>query len=422
MRILVLTDLYPPHFRGGYELRCRDYVEELVNRGHEVFVLTSRWGLGKDKVEGNVYRLLHFDPIYFSLPPKKNPSDPLRLRRRYNQLKWAFACRRNYGITREIVANLKPDIAYIWHMGHVSISPVLAAQDQGIPTVFDLCDYWLSELKRELCLEPNWLKKRYRAAIVGLGDFGRIDLKHILVCSRSLMRSYIELDFSEQNITVIPCGVPSHLILDISDLPNLPPKNKDEVRLIFAGRLVPQKGIDVAIEALAHLVGETGIRHIRLDIIGAGQDNYVRQLQNMVIALDLEDRVQFVGKLEPQQLHERYAEYDVLLFTSRWAEPFGVTILEAMARGLPVIATNRGAASQIISDGENGLLVPPDEPVMLANAVKRLAQNPALAQKIRCTALHTVRENYTLERIVDQTEEYLETVLQQAHPIFTGGG
>lgn len=414
MRILVLTDLYPPHFLGGYELRCRDNVEELANRGHEVSILTSRWKVGRGTIEDNVYRLLHYDPLDENLRVKKGLPDPLCLLRRYKQLKWAFVCRRNYSITREVVSTLNPDMAYIWNIGSVSISPVLAAQDLGIPTVFNLCDYWLGELKTDLCLEPNPLKRRYRAAIVGLRDFDRIDLKHILICSRSLMQSYIELSFPEQSVTVIPRGVPSHLILDTSDLPNLPKNDEDTVKLIFVGRLVPEKGPDVAIEALAHLVRDMDPRRIRLDIIGAGPDKYVGYLQNMVTALGLEERIAFVGRLEHQQLLGRYTEYDALLFTPRWAEPFGVTILEAMARGLPVIATNLGAVPEIISDGENGLLVPPDEPEIAASAVKTLVQNSALAQKIRYTALNTVRENYTHERIVDQTEEYLQMVLRQA--------
>ncbi|GAG38405.1 unnamed protein product, partial [marine sediment metagenome] len=217
------------------------------------------------------------------------------------------------------------------------------------------------------------------------------------------MQSYVELGFLEQNITVIPRGIPSHLILDAIDLSSLPKADKDEVKLIFAGRLVPEKGPDVAIEAVAHMVGEMDVCNIRLDIVGAGPDKYVRRLQNTVIALGLEERVVFLGRLEHQQLLGRYAEYDALLFTSRWVEPFPATILEAMARGLPVIATNVGSVPEIISAGQNGLLVPSDEPVILANAVKRLVQDSALAQKIRYTALNTVREKYTHERIVDQT-------------------
>lgn len=414
MRILVLTDLYPPLFLGGYEVNCRKNVEELVSRGHEVFVLTSRWGLRENKVEGDVYRLLHYDPIHLGLRLKQSLPDPLRLLRRYNQLKWAFACRRNYSITRETVAAVKPDVAYIWNMGGVSLSAVLAAQDQGIPTVFSLGNYWLADLKTELCLEPNPLKRRYRAAIVGLRDFGRIDLKHMLPCSQALMQSYVEVGFPKQNITVIPRGVPSHLILDIRDLRDPPKDHEDKVNLIFVGRLVPEKGPDVAIEALAHLVGEMGLRNVHLDIIGTGPNKYVQQLQDMTVALGLDGYVEFIGFLEHQQVIERYTGYDALLFPSRWVEPFGVTITEAMARGVPVIASNRGGPLEIISDGQSGLLVPPGEPVMLANAVRRLIQEPALAQQIRHTALNTVREKYTQERIGDQIEEYLQMVSQQA--------
>jgi len=414
MRIFVLTDLYPPHYCGGYELRCREQVEELTKRDHEVFVLTSTWGLGESKVEGKVYRLLHVNPTLGPFSKK----DPLHLLKRYAQLKLAFASRRDYRIARDILAALRPDVAYIWNMGNVPVSSVLAVQDQGIPTVFNLGGPWLAELKTELCLEPNPLKRRYRAAIVGLEDFGRIDLRHILVNSRALMQSYLELDFPEQNITVIPRGIPSHLIMDANDLSSLPSADKDGVKLIFTGRLVPEKGPDVAIEAVAHMVRELGISDIRLDIIGTGPDENVRQLHDMVIDLGLDKRVTFLGRLEHQELLVRYTEYDVLLFTSRWMEPFSVTLLEAMARGLPVIATNVGCVPEIISAGENGLLVPPDEPRAIADAVRTLLQDPALAQKIRYAGLNTVRERYAHERIVDQSEEYLQMVLQQAHPGF----
>jgi len=313
-------------------------------------------------------------------------------------------------------------MVYIWHMGGVSIGPVLAAQRLPIPTVFNMLDYWLADLKAELCLEPSPVKRRYRAAIIGLGHFSRLDLSHILVCSRSLMESYLELGFPEQSITVIPPGVPSRLVSGASDLSDLTRKDDDEVNLLFAGRVVPEKGPDVAIEAMACLLRRIRVHKVRLDIIGTGPEGYVAQLRTMVAALDLGERVAFVGRLGHQELLERYTEYDALLFTSRWAEPFGITILEAMARGLPVIGTNVGGVPEIVADGENGLLVPPDEPTLLADAVKRLVDNPGFAQRLRDAALTTVRDSYTQERIVDRVEEYLRTVLLQAHRAPDRGG
>ena len=71
MRILVATNLYPPHYIGGYELRCRDIVEGLVKRGHDVYVLTSNYAVGRNVVEGNVYRCF---PV-FIYEYTKIPSD-----------------------------------------------------------------------------------------------------------------------------------------------------------------------------------------------------------------------------------------------------------------------------------------------------------------------------------------------------------
>src|SRR5215831_3245146 len=351
MRILVITDLYPPHFVGGYELQCMVHVEELARRGHTVYVLTSRWKVENGAVEDNVYRLLHYNPVDEALSVKRRPAN---IYRRYNQLRWAVGCRLNYRVTRETLKALRPDLAYVWRMGGLSITPVLAAQEQGIPIVFNLYDFWLAVLKTELCLEPNSIKRRFRAAIVGLEDFRSIDLRHILVCSRSLLRHYTELNFCEENITVIPLGVPRQVIINVDEFSNLPKGDKRKVKLSFVGRLTPDKGPDVAIEALAHIVREMGVGDIGLDIIGTGRDEYVRELKNLVTALGLQEHVQFLGKLNHEQVLRRYSEYDALLFPSRWAEPFGMTILEAMARGLPVIATDYGGPSEMISDGKNG--------------------------------------------------------------------
>jgi glycosyltransferase involved in cell wall biosynthesis len=312
------------------------------------------------------------------------------------------------------MAILNPDIVYAWHMENITISPVLAAQDEGIPTVFNIGDYWLSRLKAELCLEPNPLKKKYRAIILGLSNFNRINLKYILVNSRSLRRKYVELGFAENNITVIPRGILSDLILDGESFLNKSKSHKDQkddVKLVFVGRLVSEKGPDVAIKALAHAIHDMDIYNIHLDIFGTGTKEYLNKLQSIVATLQLGEKVHFSGQLEHQQLLKRYQNYDMLLFTSRWDEPFSTIILEAMARGLPVIATNTGSVSEVLTDGLNGLVVPKDEPIALARAIRRMIQENGLAQKVRLAALDTTRKKFTLAQIVDEIEEYLKKVM-----------
>lgn len=414
MRILILTDLYPPYFRGGYELQCKLHADELARRGHTIYVLTSMWRVERSTIEDNVHRLLHYNASLENLDPKRRVLDPLRLRRRCSQLTWALACRRNRAISYKVLDALKPDLVYVWNMYGVGADPVLAAQQRGIPIVFNLYDYWLADLRIQLELESSWLRRSYRAVLTGFRDLHGLDSKTILVCSRSMMQTHVDLGFPEQSIHIVPLGIPAELIIDIDDLPDSHQLDGGKVRLAFAGRVVAEKGPDVAIKAMAHLVEEMGVGNSSLDVIGTGPDRYARELKELAVALGLAGRVRFVGKLEHGQLLARYAEYDALLFTSRWAEPFGMTIVEAMARGLPVIATDCGGVPDIIADGENGLLVPPNEPRAVAEATARLMHQPDLARRIRSSAVWTVRERYTLERIVSQAEEHLQLAWLQS--------
>lgn len=409
-----MTSLYPPHFIGGAELSCQGHAELLEKRGHAVYILTSQWGLERRAVQGNVYRLLNYHHADPGAENRKDFGGPLRLRRRADQLRRAFTLRKNYDLARPVVAATQPDVAYVWHMQAVSITPVLAAQDLGVPIVIRLPDYWLAQMRTELCLEPNPLKRWYRAVFTGLGGFARLDTSHMLPNSGVVMQRYLEAGFAADSMQVLPNGLPSNLVPDADALPALPPSvQPGAIRLLFAGRLVSLKGPDIAIRALAHLIGQLGVGQARLDIIGEGPKEYVHELQDMVRVLGLEEKVSFVGRIDHSELLERYTEYDVLLLPSRWPEPFGRVMLEAMARGLPVVAANTGGTPEVISDGDNGLLVPPGEPLMLANAVKRLAQDPVLAHRIRYAALESVREKYVLERIVEQLESYLQMVLSK---------
>ena len=228
MKILILTDLYPPYFDGGYELNCKNSVEELLKRGHEIAVLTSRWGIERGVVEGNVYRLLNEDRSLRDSPVAKHFGDPWRLRRRLRQVRRALALSRNYGIARAVAAKLHPDVAFVWNTQHISPSAVLAVQDQRVPTVFRLEDYGLARLGTDLCLEPNQLKKRYRQLFVGLG-FNRLNTSHLLVASQTLGKRYVQAGFPIDSVAVIPEGVPSSLLRgthELSDLPLRSPKGE----------------------------------------------------------------------------------------------------------------------------------------------------------------------------------------------------
>jgi glycogen(starch) synthase len=410
MRILFISDLYPPHVKGGYELRCEETVNEIAHRGHNVYVLTSKWNNFEQPIEVNIFRKLTLSPFKDLHLPRFLP-DIFHLNKRINQIVWGVQGHHNYNITFDLLGQLKPDIVFIWNMEHLGLTPVLAAQERGIPVVYDLGAYWLLTLKKELDLETSPIKKKYREAINGLRDFSDLDMRYLITNSNVLKKLYIEKGFPEHSITVIPRGVPSSMILKEKGprAPNQIPKK--EIRLLFAGRLTDDKAPDAAIKAVRCLLDQYGLNNIDLDIVGTGSKDYINELKKLVKELQLEQNVEFLGWFEHRKLVELYSTYSVLLFPSRWVEPFGGTILEAMARGLPVIATNTGGIPELIEDKVNGMLVPVDQPAIIARAVNQLIDNRDLWSRVRRAGLKTIQEKYTLERVTDQILEYLNVVI-----------
>lgn len=143
-----------------------------------------------------------------------------------------------------------------------------------------------------------------------------------------------------------------------------------EGRLLCAGRLSRLKGADVAVSALAELPDTT------LSLVGDAPDpEYAASLRA--------PRVRIAAAAPPGAMREAYAAADAVLFPVRWAEPWGLVPLEAMAVGRPVVATGTGGSAEYLRHEENALLVPPDDPTALAAAVRRLAGDPALRAHLR---------------------------------------
>ncbi|GAB4534096.1 MAG: hypothetical protein Kow0063_16840 [Anaerolineae bacterium] len=303
-----------------------------------------------------------------------------------------------------------PDIIYVCNMGGLSLSPLAAAYDLGLPFVFDIGDYWLLKRYQELCLEPNHLKRDYRLFVHALKSFTQLQFAPILTNSSILKQRYVESGFSAEQITIIPRGLPDHHILDTPSLL----ESDTRVRLLCAGRLTQAKGIHLAIQAVALLNQELASelkRAVHLDIIGEGDSSYLQYLRELVVSLRLQERVRFVGKLSQEELISRLRGYHAVLVPSVWVEPFGRIVIEAMAQGTCVIASERGGPAELIDHGRNGLLVPPEDPRAMARAVIDLIQDGDLRDRIRHAAIASARERYSMQKVGDQVEAFLKAVL-----------
>ncbi len=202
-------------------------------------------------------------------------------------------------------------------------------------------------------------------------------------------------------ISVIHNGIPSkeQFLLDHNENPIGFPQDLTEgaYKICCVGRLSVEKGYHYLIQALENLKREK----IKVHVILLGDGPERESLQNLAAALGVEDQVTFGGN-QPN-VHEWMSACDIFIQASLW-EGLSMALLEAMQAGLPVIATAVGGTPEVINHHENGLLVSPGQPDILAGAIKELIQDQVLAQYLASNARRKVEscfsQRQTLEKIL----------------------
>lgn len=216
-----------------------------------------------------------------------------------------------------------------------------------------------------------------------------------------LMRLY---GADPRKLCVVPCGFdaqefsPMHWQRARRELG----LSEDDFIVLQLGRLVPRKGIDNVIRALPYLPEGT---RARLLIVGGDSRSpseltspEYQRLQAEARQCGVSDRVVFTGHRRRDELRRYYAAANVFV-TTPWYEPFGITPLEAMACGTPVVASAVGGLQYSVTDGVTGLLVPPQDPLALAQCLGHLHANPRLAQAMGRAGIRRVRSRFTWEHV-----------------------
>jgi colanic acid/amylovoran biosynthesis glycosyltransferase len=161
--------------------------------------------------------------------------------------------------------------------------------------------------------------------------------------------------------------------------------------LLCVGQLVPQKGYPVLIDAIARLVASSCPVHLRI----VGEGPLRPALEELIRRLALHDSVSLLGKMNPDQVVQLYHHVDAFAMASL-AEGIPVVLMEAMAAGLPCVATRIMGIPELIEDGHSGLLVHAGDAAALADALVQLIENPELRRRLGETAQLRVRQEYNL--------------------------
>lgn len=390
-RLLVLTNMFPPHHYGGYELSCRDVMDRLAARGHDVAVLTTTMRVPgvpdpSDEEERAIWRRLRFAWDDHVL------QDPSRLRRMFDE-------RHNHRALADALRVFRPDVVSVWNMGAMSLGLLDSLAHHDVPVVLNVCDDWLLYGPK---LDP-WLRMfmdrprqiRRLAEFVARVPAGLPDISEAtaLFVSEFTKRRALHSRMHPRRATVVGSGI------DQRDFPVTPSHGSRpwKWRLLGVGRIDERKGIEVAIRALTLLPPEATLRWL-----GQGERIEQERLTAIATQVGVAHRITW-GAAPRSELRAAYDDADVFVFPSTWGEPFGLVPIEAMACNLPVVGSGTGGSGAFLLDGVTALLATPGDPEALASAIRRLAESPDLRARLVAGGAKVAAE-FTIDRLADVME------------------
>lgn len=221
------------------------------------------------------------------------------------------------------------------------------------------------------------------------------------------------------SIDVVPCGFDPDefwpVTLDARQQLGL---GRDEFVMLQLGRMVPRKGVDNVIRAAAILRHQYQI-DARLLVVGGNAETpdpvatpELGRLMALASELGIEQSVIFTGQRHRGQLRYYYSAANVFV-TTPWYEPFGITPVEAMACGTPVVGTAVGGIKTTVIDSETGYLVPPNDPEALAERLAWLQRHPHLAQRMGWAGMRRAYQHFTWRNVAANIASVYESVLEQ---------
>lgn len=397
-RILVLTNLFPPIAHGGYEVECQGVVEHLRERD-EVLVLTSDKDRDKAPDEPGVRRELPFLP-----------------RRRVTDALSPLHAVRGAQIARRALADFSPDLVYIWNGAQLPQAAIRVLETSGAPVAYRVCEHWLGSLydSRYDPFMRGLTGGRWKRAARAWNRLPALRLDHetasevAVSWNSEALRSQVEMPpllrpaFEHVRL---PATWQSEELVGLERRPAEPPT------VGYVGRISPEKGVDVALRALAAL-GEEELG-VDFEIAGGGEAEHLRELETLAASLGIGDRVRFLGPLDTAALKDFYARLHALVVPSVWEEPAGLVLVEGALAGVPLVASRVGGIPEIVRDPEEALLVPPGDAGALSVALRRTLVETEATSK-RAGRARERAQGFRIGPYLKAMDEFVEKVDSRA--------
>lgn len=350
MKVLIINSFYAPDIRGGAEYSVKKLAEGLQIRGHIVRVLCTG-DFDKEEIIDGI-EIVRFRP--YGAHKEKNIQDVPRWRRLLGHLLDIWNIGNLKRLSQEI-DRFAPDVINTNNL--YGITPIVwkIAKKEKIRLVHTIRDYYLMcplvamscKNKRRKCVHPGLGCQLHR-------NLNRIHSKYVdCVTAPSALTLNVLLDDgffknSEKKVIANATDFDIDAVKKILSVRVAEVDKRQGVSFVYLGTLSEQKGIRWMIDSFKAVENKA----CKLYIAGKGD------LQNYVIEETKKDnRIEFVGFLNEQQVSQLLQSSDVLLCPSLWEEPFGRVVLDAYKNAMPVICSNMGALPELVEDGQTGFVV-----------------------------------------------------------------
>jgi glycosyltransferase involved in cell wall biosynthesis len=413
LRVLVCTNLFPPHSVGGSEVVAYKQGRVLQTLGHEVRVFAGRLADGLARRYAIETEQAEFDTTWVTLSPEDLGGRTQNLGN--DLVRKAFA---------RVLDSFDPDVVHFHNVTGLSVHVLAECEARRLPTVMTLHDYW------GICFKNLMIKNDGSLCLRGGYDcLGCLEVlsgqptlptpvrnAHVLLSllkvdrfvspSEYLARRFVDNGLPSDRVVVIRNGI------DVQNF-RVVDRRTDTFTVGCVGQLVSHKGVEVLLRAIAELRRRNSLR-----LLVVGDGDHGPRLHALSKELGLRDIVTFTGRIPNQAIASVFEQLDVLAVPSLWPENSPVTITEAMATGLPVIASNLGGIPELVEHQVTGLLVPPNDPHALAGAIEGLRLNPEMREMMGRKGRSRIEEHELtrqVERLLALYRELVDRGTSAAH-------
>jgi glycogen synthase len=401
MRILVISNLFPPAVRGGYEVLCAETVKRLRQR-HEVMVLTSRSdGLPS---ESGVARELELLPIG-----------------KRSALRSPLAALHSARATRRVLHSFQPDLIFVWNGAQLPQTAIRVCEYFGAPLAYSVAEHWFGGLyrrdqfMRHLVPGERGLRGLWARVVRGVNRHPELRIE----AERKLPVSICWVSDALRRGTELPATVDpvvQRVIYTGVHDPDLwmgleRQRPSDPPTVAFVGRLEEQKGPSVAYRAVAALRDRHGI-DVQLKLAGRATPEKLLLLERLARELDIEDRVELLGQLDQQGVGQLLAGASALVVPSTWQEPSGGVCLEGGLARVPVVASRSGGMPEGLREEEHALYFPIGDADACADALARVLTETADTDARTARAFERARQ-FNFDNYMRQIDEFLAAAVSE---------